>query len=205
MLIEAEKRTLRHSVKIVEALEWSPEKPEMTIVVVVSGNVVDLVSPLARLLMDKFCVIGISPVSVDDLVASVKSFDEPVVLLAQGAVGKLACEASLQATASIKALVLADYAPQPGSVNHRSVKVPALVFHGRESAAETHAQAVLVHEEIPGSQIIELDNCGRLPTKHCPTELSESIRWFLDELGKPFMEFEDFPGSDKEPVDPKAG
>ena len=202
--MEAKPRTIRHSGHSVDAVEWNTEAQETAIVVVVDGDVLELVSPLAHMLMDTFRVIGISPESAQDAVTVVQSLTEPTILLAQGDAGKLACEAALLVPAAITALVLADYAPRAGSINHSSLAIPVLVFHGRQSAAETHAQAVRVHEEIPGSQLIELDNCGSLPTKDFPTQLSESVRWFLHEMGKPHMQFADFPGSEAEPVDPKA-
>jgi pimeloyl-ACP methyl ester carboxylesterase len=205
--MEAQPRTIQHSGRRVETVEWNSDRQETTIVIAVDGDVLDLVSPIARMLMDRFRVIGMSPRSAADLTAVVKSLDEQVVLLAQGDTGKLAFEAALKTPPAIKALVLAEYAPEAGSlrdIDFSPVTTPVLVFRGRESAAETHAQAVRVHEEIPSSQLIELDNCGNLPTKNCPTQLSESLRWFLAEVGKPYMEFEDFPGADAEPVDPKA-
>ena len=175
--------------------------------VAVAGDVLNLVSPIARMLMNQFRVIGVSPSSPGDIVAIAKSSQKPVVLLAQGSVGKSACEATLKAPSAIKALVLAEYAPKPGGPSgkdHSAITVPTLVFRGRQSTAESHEQAVRVHEEIPGSQLIELDNCGSLPTRDFPTQLSESVRWFLDELDNQYMEFDDFPGSEAEPVDPKA-
>jgi hypothetical protein len=205
--MEAQRRTIQHSRRSVEAVEWNSDREQPTIVVAVDGDALNLVSPIARMLMDTFRVIGVSPSSADDLTAVAKSLNEPFVFLAQGSAGKAACEAAMKIPAAIKALVLAEYAPKPGSrigETHASLTVPTLVFRGRQSTAESHEQAVHVHEEIPGSQLIELDNCGNLPTRDFPTQLSESVRWFLDELGQPYMEFEDFPGSEAEPVDPKT-
>ena len=129
---------------------------------------------------------------------------DPVVLLAQGDAGLIACETARLAPGAVRALVLADYAPEPTAKVHMGLAVPILVFRGRESSAETHAQAVKVRDEIPGSHLIELDDCSELPTKNCPTALAESLMWYLDDLGKPMMEFDEFSGSQSEPVDPRS-
>jgi len=147
-------------------------------------------------------VIGIRMQSPWDAVTIAWWAQEPVVLLAQGAAGEHACNAARLAPGSLRALVLADV--PPGSADFGGIGVPVLVFHGRESSTESHAQAVQEHDDIPGSHIIELDGCGEFPTKNCAGALAESLSWYLQTLGQPVMEFTDFAGADAEPLDPKA-
>ena len=200
----AEPVRIEHSGRRVDVLEWSAGHPKATIVVAVSGDVAGQVGPVAEKLMKTHRVIGVELNSQWNPVTIAWSVAEPIVLLAQGDAGRIACDTARLAPGALRALVLADYAPEPGSANHSGLAVPVLVFHGRSSPAKTHAQAVKLHEEIEGSHLIEPDNCGELPTKNCPGVLAESVTWFLEELGKPFMEFTGFADSSKEPVDPKA-
>ena len=154
--------------------------------------------------MGRSRVIGVALKSKWDPVTIAWWAADPIVLVAQGEAGHVACDTARLAPGALRALVLADYAPEPKSADHSGLAVPVLVFHGRESSAETHARAVKLHDEIGGSHLIELDDCAELPTKNCATALARSLTWFLDGLGKPFQEFTQFSGSGTEPVDPKA-
>ncbi len=196
----AQSVTITHSGRSFEAIEWSPATPAGTVVVAVEGDVADLVGPVAEMLMNRYRVIGVELKSAWDVVTAAWWAADPVVVLAQGDAGRIGCEAARLAPGAVRALVLADYAPEPGSADVAGLAVPVLVFSGRESTDETHAQAVAAHSEIAGSHLIELDGCGELPTKNCATALAESVTWYLAELGKPFMEFN---GEGAEPVDPR--
>lgn len=200
----AEPVRMGHSGRTVEGLLWQDVVSGATIVVAVDGEIADTAGPLAEKLMEQNRVIGIVPNSKWDPVTIAWWSADPVVLVAQGETGRVACDAALLAPGSLRALVLADYAPKPGSIDHAGLAVPVLVFHGRASSGETHAQAVKLHEEITGSHLIEPDDCAELPTKNCASVLADSVNWFLGDLGKPFMEFTQFSGSGTEPVDPKA-
>lgn len=195
---------IEHSGRKVDALEWKTATSITTVVIAVDGGVSELVSPVAEKLMDRHRVLGVNLRSAWDAVTIAWGSQDPIVLLAQGESGRTACETAQLAPGALRALVLADYAPKAGNHDAAGVVVPVLVFHGRESSAETHAQAVRFRDEISGSHLIELDGCAELPTKNCATALAESLTWYLDELGKPVMEFEEFAGAEKEPLDPRA-
>ncbi len=195
---------IEHTGRTVEALEWSSPTSGPTIVIAVDGDVADLVSPVAEQLMDSNRVIGVNLKSAWDAVTVSWWAQDPVVLVAQGDAGKLACDTARLAPGALRALVLADAAPGNNGVDHSHLVVPVLVFHGRESSAETHEQAVKIKGQIADSHLIELDGCSDLPTKNCATALAQSLEWYLAELGKPTMEFSDFAGSDEEPPDPHA-
>ncbi len=196
--------TIEHTGRSVSALEWKTVSSGPTIVVAVEGDIAELAGPVAEKLMDNNRVIGVSLTSAWDPVTIAWWAADPIVLLAQGAPARLACKTAKLAPGALRALVLADYSPGQDSDASTGIVVPVLVFHGRDSSAETHTQAVRLHEDIPGSHLIELDGCVELPTKNCATALAESLTWYLDELGKPFMEFDQFNGASKEPVDPRA-
>lgn len=195
---------IEHSGHRIYAFEWSTVSSTTTIVVAVFGDVADQVGPLAEELMDRARVIGIHPLSAWDPVTIAWSIAEPVVLLAQCETGWFACDTARLAPGAVKALVLVDHSSLPDADGKSGLAVPVLLFHGRESSAETHAQAVKTHELFSGSHLIELDGCGELPTKNCASALAESLMWYLDELGKQVMEFDAFAGADREPVDPRA-
>lgn len=195
---------IENSGRSVDALEWKSVSSVTTVVIAVEGDVAELVGPVAEKLMERNRVIGINMHSAWNPLTIAWWLREPIVLLAQGSSGRLACETARLAPGALRSLVLADYAPETETRDHSDVVVPVLVFHGRESSAETHAQAVRVRDEIPGSHLIELDGCAELPTRNCATALAESLMWYLDDLGKTVMEFDTFAGAEKEPVDPQG-
>jgi hypothetical protein len=200
----AEPIHIEHTGRSVDALEWRSVTSAPTIVVAVDGDIAETVGPLAEKLMEQNRVIGVTLKSKWDPVTISWLAADPIVLVAQGEAGRIACDTARLAPGAIRALVLADYAPKPGSADHSGLAVPVLVFHGRASSAETHVQAVKLHDEIAGSHLIEPDDCAELPAKNCATVLAESLAWFLYDLGKPFMEFDQFRDSDADPVDPRA-
>ena len=193
---------IEHTARSVDGLEWSTPGSVSTIVVAVDGDVANLVGPVAELLMDRFRVVGISIGARMDPVTISWWAADPVILLAQGRAGGIACETARLAPGAIKALVLADYAPPTNVKDASPLPVPVLLFTGRDSSTESHEAVVAAHSVIEGSKLIELDGCAEQPTKNCPTALAESLTWFLDQLARPYMEYES--SADKEPVDPKA-
>lgn len=139
----AESRTRAASLQIensgrsVDALEWKSVSSVTTVVIGVEGDVAELVGPVAERLMERNRVIGINLNSAWDPLTIAWWLREPIVLLAQGASGRLACETARLAPGALRALVLADYAPEPEASDHSEVDVPVLVFHGRESSTST--------------------------------------------------------------------
>lgn len=186
--------------RVLTGLEWSSDADSAPLVLADENCSAELFGPFAEKAMDAFRVIGIPLSSHWDPITTSWWAGEPVVLVAQGNAGKLACEAAIAAPGAIRALILADYAPEDGSTSHKGVVLPTLVFHGRQSDAKTHAQAVKLHEEIQGSHLIEPENCGAAPTKSCAEPLSAAVKWFVSELSNPHMEFQ----TGTEPVDPRA-
>jgi pimeloyl-ACP methyl ester carboxylesterase len=160
----------------------------------------EVLGPLAEQLSVKYRVVGIPFNHYWDAITAAWNAGEPVILIAQGGAGARACLAAVAAPGSFRALVLADYAPPEDSDEYRGVIVPTLVFHGRQSPAETHAQAVRLHERVLNSRLIEPENCGPQPTRSCAPVLAESIDWFLSGLGREYMEF----AAGSEPVDPRG-
>jgi hypothetical protein len=196
----AEPVTVSHSMRNVAGLEWRTATSGAPLVIAAPELSAESLAPFAERAMARFRVIGIKAVTPWDPITTCWWAGEPVILLAQGAAGKLACQSALTAPGAVKALILADYAPAKGDTAHRGIIVPTLVFHGRQSGAETHAQAVRLHEEIPGSHLIEPEDCGAEPTRTCAEPLAQSLEWFLGELGAAPMLFGDGP----EPVDPRG-
>lgn len=199
----AEQVRIEHSGRGIDALQWQNVAYGPTIIIAVDGDIAETAGPLAERLMGQYRVIGVSLKSKWNPVTVAWWAADPVVLVAQGEAGRFACDTARLAPGTLRALILADYAPKPGSANHTDLAVPVLVFHGRASSGETHAQAVKLHDEITGSHLIEPDGCAELPTKNCATVMAESLMWFLDDLGKPFMEFGLTSDSAEEPVDPR--
>ena len=197
---DAEPVIIDHSMRTLDGLDWNAGGTQIPIVIASDTLSADALAPFAERVVSGRRVVGIKANSHWDPITTSWWVGQPVVLLAQGAAGKLACQTALAAPGSIHALVLADYAPEPGDTSHSGIAVPTLVFHGRQSDTETHAQAVRLHEEIPNSHLIEPESCGAEPTRTCAEPLAAALEWFLAELGKPYMQF----GNGGEPVDPRG-
>jgi pimeloyl-ACP methyl ester carboxylesterase len=181
-----------------DGIEWSTLSKSPLVIAGKEASA-GLFGPFAEQMMGRFRVVGIKADTYWNTITTVWWAGEPAVVVALGETGRLACRAASISPGSFRALVLADYVPPAGSTEHKGLAVPTLIFRGRQSKAQSHEQAVKLHEEMRGSHLIEPENCGAEPTKTGATVLAESITWFLEELGKPYMEFK----TSQKPVDPK--
>ena len=77
--------------------------------------------------------------------------------------------------------------------------ISTLILWGRQSKSMTHESAVLMHDAIRHSTLIEPENCGEFPAKDNPDAAASAVNWFLAGSGSGDEEF-----SDSSPIDPKA-
>jgi len=77
--------------------------------------------------------------------------------------------------------------------------ISTLILRGRQSKSLTHESAVLMHDTIRHSRLIEPENCAEFPAKDNPDAAASAINWFLAGSGSGDDEF-----SDSNPIDPKA-
>ena len=180
---------VEHVGRKLEGWEWASREGAPPLVFAARDCTPEIAGALAERLSKTFRVIAVPVNGQWDIITAAWWAGEPVVLVAQGEAGALACRAADTAKGAFKALVLADYAPAKGSDDHRCLAVPALVFRGRQSDAQTHLQAVALHEEIAGSHLVEPEDCGATPSQSCAGPFSQAIEWFVATLGETHMDY----------------
>lgn len=124
------------------------------------------------------------------LIEAIWASGEPAVLIAQGDAAETAIHVATVAPGSVRAAVFVDYALPDGADATIRLAMPNLVFRGRQSNVTSHADAVALHEAIPGSHLIEPENCSAWPDDTIAPALEESVRLFLSRLGQPFAAYE---------------
>lgn len=77
--------------------------------------------------------------------------------------------------------------------------ISTLILRGRQSKSLTHESAVLMHDAIRHSTLIEPEDCGEFPAKDNPNAAASAVNWFLVGSGSDDEGF-----SDSNPIDPKA-
>jgi pimeloyl-ACP methyl ester carboxylesterase len=77
--------------------------------------------------------------------------------------------------------------------------ISTLILRGRQSKSLTHESAVLMHDAIRHSTLIEPEDCGEFPAKDNPNAAASAVNWFL--VGS---DSDDEGFSDSNPIDPKA-
>ena len=180
---------VEHSGRTLEGWEWSGVDGAPPLIFAVRDCTAEIVEPLAERLAKTFRVIAVSARGQWDVITTAWWAGEPAILVAQGDAGALACRAADTAKGAFRALALADYVPAQGSGDHRGLTVPALVFRGRQSDAQSHQQAVALHEEIAGSHLVEPEDCGATPSQSCAGPFAEAIEWYAGALGERSMDF----------------
>ena len=145
---------------------------------------------LAAGLVSDYRILALEKSEWPLLMEGIWAAGEPAVLVAQGVAAGPAIQCAIEAPGSVRAAVLVDYALPSGATGPTSLVMPCLVFRGRQSDVTSHADAVALHEAIPGSHLIEPENCGAWPDESTASALEESIRLFLSRLGAPFAEYE---------------
>jgi pimeloyl-ACP methyl ester carboxylesterase len=146
-------------------------------------------------------VVALAGSAAKDLLAALRAIGGQPVLVAHSEAGIQASAVAASNPDALSGLVLADCCPSATTERIR-VACPVLVLRGRQSTALSHSEAVALHEAVPGSRLVEPEDCGAWPFGSCPEASATAIRWFVSELASPFMEFV-LPG-DGEPVDPRA-
>jgi pimeloyl-ACP methyl ester carboxylesterase len=78
-------------------------------------------------------------------------------------------------------------------------EISTLILRGRQSSSLSHEAAVLMHEAMQFSTLVEPENTGEFPAKDNPDAAAGAVNWFLSESGSDGGEF-----SGAEPIDPKS-
>ena len=174
----------------IPVLEWSDGEPGPPIIMLSgSGSASDWAGLAAGLATD-YRMLALEKSEWPLLMEAIWASGEPAILVAQGDAAGPAIQVAIEAPGSVRAAVLVDYALPAGAASPVSLVMPCLVFRGRQSDVTSHADAVALHEAIPGSNLIEPENCAAWPDDSSATPLAEAIRLFLSRLGAPFAEYE---------------
>ena len=174
----------------IPVLEWSGGESRPPMFMIAGSGAASDWSTLATRLVADYRLLALERSEWPRLIEGIWAAGEPAVLVAQGEAAEVAIQVASVAPGSVRALVLVDYALSEETARPVRPVVPCLVFKGRQSDATTHGEAVDLHEAIPGSRLMEPENCGAWPNDDCAPALEESIRLFLSQLGTPFIEYE---------------
>lgn len=73
-------------------------------------------------------------------------------------------------------------AAQPPNLADRlgQIQVPTLVISGDDDQIVPVDNSIRLAEDIPGAQLVVIDNCGHLPQEECPDDFMESVINFLN-------------------------
>ncbi len=176
----------------IPVLEWScGGEPAPPLFLIAGGGCASQWSDFAVRFAGEYRVAALEAEQAGSLLEAIWAAGEPAVVIAQGGSGSAAIDMAVSAPGSLRALIIADYAlAEPASGTVMRPVAPCLVFRGRQSEETSHSQGVRLHEAIPGSHLIEPENCGSWPSASFNSALEHSVRWFLSRAGTRVMEFE---------------
>ena len=174
----------------IPVLEWSDGEPRPPMIMLAGSGSASDWAQLASGLVSDYRLLAVEKSEWPLLMEAIWASGEPAVLVAQGDAAGPAIQVAVEAPGSVRAAVLVDYALPDGVAGPVNIAMPSLVFRGRQSDVTSHADAVALHEAIPGSHLIEPENCGAWPDASNAPALEESVRLFLSRLGAPFAAYE---------------
>ena len=174
----------------IPVLEWSDGESRPPILMLAGSGAASDWGALATGLATDYRILALERAEWPLLMEAIWASGEPAILVAQGDAAETAIQVASVAPGSVRAAVLVDYALPDGAASPVKLAMPCLIFRGRQSDITTHGDAVALHEAIPGSHLIEPENCGAWPDGASAPALEESIRLFLSRLGAPFAEYE---------------
>ncbi len=176
-------------------IEWGP---------VVSGRVVALVSDaraprewaaFAALISDNARVVAIPGDALGVLPQVLARLGGMLTVVAHGGACDIALRSEIAVRDRISGLVLADFdiGPTVSAVLAEQPLVRTMLLRGRQCARTTHAAAVMLHEALPGSRLIEPEDCGDWPFGSCPESCATAVKWFMSQTGS--VEYFDLDGT----------
>ena len=174
----------------IPVVEWSDGESRPPILMLAGSGAASDWAQLATGLATDYRMLALEQSEWPLLIEAIWASGEPAVLVAQGDAAEAALKVASVAPGSVRAAIVVDYALPHGAARSVKLAMPCLVFRGRQSDTTTHGDAVALHEAIPGSHLIEPENCSAWPDIDSALALEESIRLFLSRLGAPFIEFE---------------
>jgi len=133
-----------------------------------------------------------------ELLMLIWEIGEPVLLLSQGSVAATLISKVVDiAPGGVTAIAICD-GEVPTRIIDSMHSVPALILRGRQGKLLSHESAVALHDALPHSKLIELENCGDFPARDNPDAAAAAVNLFLIESGSSVNSY-----TDSEPIDPR--
>ena len=173
-----------YSDRKIHGKEWMCDSLKSPILVISGDCSLAFCTDIPEQLSKSSKVLAVEVDSYLDVVAASWFLGEPVVLVALGSAGKLACKAASISNGAFKAVVLVDSDMVSDSVNYNGLGTDFLIFRGRQSLSQTHAEAVGLSESFSNSFLIEPENCGSFTSSGFAVLFANCLGWYLSTLGK---------------------
>jgi len=137
--------------------------------------------------------------SAYELLMFIWEIGEPVQLLSQGSSATdVVSKTAGAARGAVTSLIICD-----GKINSEQIDgvqgTPTLILLGRQSEFLSHEEAVLMHDALRNSTLIESENTAGFPAKNNADAAASAVNWFNAGTGS-----SDTDVGDSEPIDPKA-
>ncbi len=184
-------------------LEWPAPPGSVTCVLTSSEHGPADWDEFARTLDAKLSLVALPPGVGVDATTDLVPAGEKFLVVAHGEAGRAALKFAAAGNRALAGLVLADFAPGPGSVRPGGLPCPALLLRGRQSTAVSHEAIVRARERLPGSWLIEPEDCGAWPFGSCPEAAAGAVLWFATAVGARQPEIAAQAGDAEAPVDPR--
>jgi hypothetical protein len=177
----------------------SAVNPQSAVFMVAPGTVTSDWDEFASFLPASQSVVLADVSSSLEILMSIWELGLPVTLIAQGEtavewIGELVA----MAPGAAESIVIADGELSVESIQNMHA-ISTLILRGRQGSHLSHEAAVVMHDAMRHSTLIEPENCGDFPAKDNADAAASALKWFLAGSGHNDEEF-----SDQEPVDPKG-
>ena len=134
-----------------------------------------------------------------ELILLIWKIGEPVLLISQGKeAAHLVARAASSAPGAVSKIVICD-GDIPSDQIESMPLVSTLVLRGRQSKLTSHTAAVLLHERLFQSMLVELEHCSDFPANDNPAAAAAAVNMFITRS----QSSEDYEPA-QEPVDPKS-
>ena len=137
--------------------------------------------------------------SAQELLMLIQEIGEPVQLLSQGSVATdIVSKTAAAALGAVTSMIICDGIISPEVIEDLQ-SISTLLLVGRQSELLSHEEAVLMHDALSNSTLIESENTRCFPAKNNADAAAAAINWFNSSTSSDETEF-----GDSEPIDPKA-
>jgi pimeloyl-ACP methyl ester carboxylesterase len=178
---------------------WPGPETAQAVVIVAPGTTADDWSQFASNLVLSHVPVLAHVSSYYELILLIWKIGEPVLLVSQGEeAAHWVARTMSSALGAVSKIVICDGDIPSDQVESVPV-VSTLVLRGRQSTLMSHTTAVLLHERLVQSMLVELEHCSDFPANDNPTSAAAAVNMFITRSGSS----DDYDPA-QEPVDPKS-